>query len=118
MKHVSRRETLMSWNIIRRTGVAAAVAALNAPGAAFAQSCAMCYTSAAAAKEGGVAALRHGILILLFPPLLIFLGICVAAFRSRDRFASGQTGDSAGKSGAAHSSTVNRVPVRASSVLP
>jgi hypothetical protein len=52
----------------------------------LAQSCAMCYTSASAASAGGIAALRHGILILLFPPLLIFSGIVIAAVRkSKDR---------------------------------
>ncbi len=51
---------------------------------AFAQSCIMCYTSAAAGRDGAIRALRNGILILLLPPLLIFIGICVAAFRKRE----------------------------------
>ena len=49
--------------------------------ASFAQSCAMCYTSAAAANEAGTKALQHGIEILMLPPMLIFLGIFVVAFR-------------------------------------
>ena len=53
---------------------------------ASAQSCAMCYTSAASSGQGAIAALQHGILILLCPPLLMFAGICVLAIRSRDRF--------------------------------
>jgi hypothetical protein len=51
------------------------------PDTIFAQSCAMCYTSAAASGDAGTKALQHGIEILMFPPLLIFVGIFVAAFR-------------------------------------
>ena len=41
------------------------------PAVASAQSCAMCYTAAAAANAATIKALRSGILILLFPPALI-----------------------------------------------
>lgn len=56
--------------------LAVAVAALGtfAPHAA-AQGCAMCYQSAAASGAQGSEALRHGILILLFPTLSLFVGI-------------------------------------------
>jgi hypothetical protein len=60
----------------------AVLSAWSASGA-WAQSCAMCYTSAAAAKDGGITALQRGIVILLFPPLLMFMGICIAAYRNR-----------------------------------
>jgi hypothetical protein len=53
---------------------------------AYAQGCAMCYTSAAAAKAGALQALRSGILILLIPALTMFAGIFVVIYRSRDRF--------------------------------
>jgi hypothetical protein len=46
----------------------------------------MCYTSAAAARAGAVQALRSGILILLVPALIMFAGIFVVIYRSRDRF--------------------------------
>jgi hypothetical protein len=46
----------------------------------------MCYTSAAAAKAGALQALRSGILILLVPALVMFAGIFVVIYRSRDRF--------------------------------
>ncbi len=59
-------------------------AAVLAASKLYAQSCAMCYTSATAANGGGVRALQHGILILLFPPLLIFIGIFVVAYRRRE----------------------------------
>jgi hypothetical protein len=44
-------------------------------GQAFAQGCVSCYTSAAAGGSQTIHALRSGILILLFPPVLIFGGI-------------------------------------------
>ncbi len=65
--------------------LAAAVAVLGSPVEGMAQSCAMCYTSAAASKGSGISALQHGILILLIPPLLVFAGICIAAFRRPNR---------------------------------
>jgi hypothetical protein len=46
----------------------------------------MCYTSAAAAKAGAIQALRSGILILLLPALVMFTGIFVVIYRSRNRF--------------------------------
>jgi len=52
----------------------------------YAQGCAMCYTSASAAKAGALHALRSGILILLLPVLAMCSGISVVIYRSRDRF--------------------------------
>lgn len=46
----------------------------------------MCYNTAAAAKSTAIQALRSGTLILLFPVLLLFVGILTMAFRSRNRF--------------------------------
>ena len=51
-----------------------------------AQGCAMCYNTAAAAKAAAIQALRSGILILLVPVALMFIGIFVMAFRSPERF--------------------------------
>ena len=51
----------------------------------YAQGCAMCYTSASAAKAGAVHALRTGILILLLPVLAMCSGISVVIYRSRNR---------------------------------
>ena len=59
---------------------------LSSSALAYAQVCAMCYTSAAAAKAGALQALRSGILILLVPALMMFAGIFVVIYRSRDRF--------------------------------
>jgi len=55
--------------------------------AAQAQSCAMCYNTAAAAKAAAIQALRSGILILLVPVALLFIGIFFLVFRSKERFA-------------------------------
>lgn len=41
----------------------------------FAQGCAMCYQSAAAGGDRSRLALQHGILILLFPSVGLFVGI-------------------------------------------
>jgi len=62
----------------------ALVALVAAPSVLYAQSCAMCYQSAAAAGPRTAEALRHGILIMLFPPLFIFGGIIVLAHRRRN----------------------------------
>jgi hypothetical protein len=66
--------------------VAALGGVFSSSALAYAQGCAMCYTSAAAAKAGALQALRSGILILLVPALTMFAGIFVVIYRSRDRF--------------------------------
>ena len=58
--------------------------ALHYAPAARAQGCAMCYTSASAAKQAALEALQNGIIILLAPPLLMFVGIFWLAFRRRN----------------------------------
>ncbi len=63
------------------------------PGVAFAQGCALCANNASALKAAALAALRNGILILLVPPVLIFIAIFVLAFRSRERFDEGDSQD-------------------------
>ena len=50
----------------------------------FAQSCAMCYQSAAASGPQGGAALRHGILILFIPAISLFVGIFALIYQRRD----------------------------------
>src|SRR3989442_10633861 len=49
----------------------ASVVSLNA----FAQGCAMCYTTAAAAGPRAARALRPGILVLLVPTLVLFFAV-------------------------------------------
>jgi len=64
---------------------------LTAPGLAFAQGCAMCYNTAAAANAAAIQALRSGILVLLIPPVLIFGAVCGFALRNRNRFNNGKS---------------------------
>ena len=52
--------------------------------AVFAQGCALCYNNAAATGPQGQAALRHGILILMIPPMLIFAALMTILYRRRN----------------------------------
>ena len=63
--------------------VAALVLASNA--AAYAQSCALCYTQAAGAGHRFIQGLRTGILVLIVPPMFMSVGIAVLAYRKRNR---------------------------------
>ncbi|HTP69021.1 MAG TPA: hypothetical protein VMJ35_08970 [Dongiaceae bacterium] len=67
-------------------GPVALLAILAAPGVAWAQNCALCYTQAASAGSRMIAALRSGILILVLPPMLICLGITWMAYKKRNQF--------------------------------
>jgi len=67
---------------------AAVVAAALSPSALFAQGCALCYQSAASSGAQFIRALRHGILIMFFPPILIMAAILYAAYRKRNQFNS------------------------------
>lgn len=59
----------------------AAFSAMVLAPSAFAQGCALCYTTAAAAGAAATRAIDMGILILLIPALLLF--IAVLAFAAR-----------------------------------
>jgi hypothetical protein len=50
-------------------------------GKLLAQSCAMCYTTAAAGSSSIIHALKSGIVILLFPAVGIFIGLILLIFR-------------------------------------
>ena len=52
----------------------------------LAQGCALCYNTAAAASSRGIAALRHGVLILMLPPVVIFGVVTFLTVRGRNRF--------------------------------
>ncbi len=51
-----------------------------------AQNCALCYTQAAGSGSKLKAGLRSGILILIFPPMMICTGLIVTAYKRRNRF--------------------------------
>jgi hypothetical protein len=76
------RHQLATW--IRAVLLLALLAAFSPP--AFGQSCSLCYTQAASAGSRFVQALRSGILVLIFPPMAICLGITVMSYRKRNRF--------------------------------
>ena len=48
----------------------------------------MCYQTAASSGAQFIQALRHGILIMFFPPILIMAAILYAAYRKRNQFNS------------------------------
>ena len=60
-----------------------ALVMLAAPLPAFSQSCALCYTQAAAAGARMIQALRSGILILIVPPTLMSVGMIFIVYRKR-----------------------------------
>jgi hypothetical protein len=62
----------------------AALLVLASPAALYAQSCAMCYQSAAASGSRSIHALKVGILALMIPPLVITAGVFYLAYRKRD----------------------------------
>jgi hypothetical protein len=66
------------------------IVALLSPSALFAQGCAMCYQTAAGSGAQFIQALRHGILIMFFPPILIMGAIFYAAYRKRNQFNSAE----------------------------
>jgi len=68
-------------------GAVGALAAMTCTSLAFGQSCAMCYNNAAASGTTAIQALRSGILVLLVPPIFMFIAIFVLLFRSKERVA-------------------------------
>ncbi|HEU5411511.1 MAG TPA: hypothetical protein VFU57_10855 [Candidatus Acidoferrales bacterium] len=77
----------MKTNRIRKVFVIAGgvfAAMLVSAQAAFAQGCALCYNDAAATGPQGIEALRHGILILAIPPMLIFAALFAVLYKRRN----------------------------------
>jgi hypothetical protein len=61
--------------------ICAVIGALAVVPAAMAQSCAMCYNTAAATSPHEQKSLAIGIVILLFPTLFLFIGVIVLLIR-------------------------------------
>lgn len=61
--------------------VAAMVGLLVSAQGAFAQSCALCYTSASALGQNAQRSLDYGILALLAPALILFASVVFMLFR-------------------------------------
>lgn len=55
------------------------------PVPAFAQSCALCYTQAAASGSRMIQALKSGILILIAPPTFMTIGLIFVCYRKRNQ---------------------------------
>jgi hypothetical protein len=71
---------------LRRFRVALTGALVLASNAAcYAQSCALCYTQAAASGHRMIQGLRTGILVLIVPPMFMSVGITVLAYKKRNR---------------------------------
>jgi hypothetical protein len=58
---------------------------LLAPVPALAQSCALCYTQAAASGSRMIQALKSGILILIAPPTFMSFGLFFVCYRKRNQ---------------------------------
>ncbi len=72
--------------LARRAKVALTGALVLAGNAAcYAQSCALCYTQAAASGHRFIQGLRTGILVLIVPPMFMSVGITVLAYKKRNR---------------------------------
>lgn len=62
------------------------LAMLTLPPPAFSQNCALCYTQAASAGARMIQALRSGILVLIVPPMFMWVGVTVIVYRKRNQF--------------------------------
>jgi hypothetical protein len=62
------------------------MAMLTLPSIAAAQGCALCVTQAAQGGHRLIDALRSGILVLVFPPMAISIGIIYVSWRKRNQF--------------------------------
>jgi hypothetical protein len=61
--------------------LAALLGVLSSAQGAFAQGCALCYTSASAVGQAGQRSLDYGILALLTPALVLFLSVMFLLYR-------------------------------------
>jgi hypothetical protein len=73
--------------------VVAGLGIVATPVLARAQSCALCYTQAAASGSRMIQALKNGILILIAPPTLGSLGVIIVLYRKRNQVRGTESGD-------------------------
>jgi hypothetical protein len=64
----------------------ALLASFALPQSAWSQSCALCYTQAAGAGPRMIQALKSGILVLIFPPMGICIGLMIMSYKKRNHF--------------------------------
>jgi hypothetical protein len=76
--------TMKFWRSTLILGVAlVGLIVLLAPTPSSAQSCALCYTQAAASGSRMIQALKSGILILIAPPTFMSIGLLFVCYRKR-----------------------------------
>lgn len=73
----------------RAIAILALLVCISVP--AWSQSCALCYTQAASAGAHMIQALRSGILILIFFPMAICIGLTVMSYKKRNKFNHGDS---------------------------
>ena len=76
--------TVLCRTMLRNSLLLLALATASVAGQA--QNCALCYTQAAGSGSKLKAGLRSGILILIFPPMMICSALMVTAYKRRNRF--------------------------------
>jgi hypothetical protein len=90
--------TMKLWRSIWILGIAlVGLIILLAPVSVFAQSCALCYTQAAASGPRMIQALKSGILILIAPPTLGSIGVIVVMYRKRNQVRRTESGGESGQ---------------------
>src|ERR1700735_3095500 len=76
---------MQTQKILRIAMVLAGLVIVLTPVPASAQSCALCYTQAAASGSRMIQALKSGILILIAPPTLMSVGLIFICYRKRNQ---------------------------------
>lgn len=77
--------------------VLVSIGILLTPVSAVGQSCALCYTQAAASGSRMIQALKSGILILIAPPTLGTIGLIFVAYRKRNQVRQTESGSESGQ---------------------
>ena len=81
------------WRLIAIGSIAlVGLIIMLAPVPAFAQSCALCYTQAAASGSRMIQALKSGILILVLPPTLGSIGMIFVVYHKRNQVRRTESG--------------------------
>jgi hypothetical protein len=78
------RQTTITTCWMKIALLLALVAYLALPLPAWGQSCALCYTQAAGAGPRMIQDLKSGILVLIFPPMGICIGLIVMSYKKRN----------------------------------
>ncbi len=88
------RATRKAWRPIAIGSIALVALIVLLPVPASAQSCALCYTQAAASGSRMIQALKSGILILIAPPTFMSIGLLFVCYRKRHQTRSDDESDS------------------------